>query len=39
LGVTGLVEIEWGSEECHLHCPVVKKFFHGGGGDGSFRLC
>ena len=39
LGVTGLVEIEWRSEECHLHRPVVKMFFHGGGGDGLFHRC
>jgi hypothetical protein len=39
LDVTELVEIKWGSEECHLHRPVVKMFFHGGGGDGLFHRC
>jgi hypothetical protein len=34
--VIGLVKIEWRREECHLYRPVVKMFFHGGGGDGLF---
>jgi len=36
-GVIDLVEIEWGSEECRHHHPAMNMFFHGGGGDGSFR--